>query len=142
MLISLIQKGGVLMIPLFGCSLISLTFIVERAIFWIRHHKNRSTKDIHETLKNLELNTDESINIVHSTLSNHKDFILQIYNQILQHPENIKSTLDLETTKELGRMRKYHSVLDTVITLSPMIGILGTIIGIIVSRSLPDFASI
>ena len=133
MLIALFQKGGILMIPLLGCSLISLTFIVERCFFWFWHHRNRSTSEIESILRHLNLNTTITYKETQSKLSSHSDYILRIYREALKHPENIKSTLDLETTKELGRMRKYHSVLDTIITLSPMIGILGTIVGIIMS---------
>ena len=85
--------------------------------------------------RTIELLQSNSITIdeIKSQLSTKTDFLCRLYKQALDNPENVKSALDLETTKELGRMRQYHSILDTIITLAPMIGILGTIVGIILS---------
>ena len=47
-------------------------------------------------------------------------------------PLSITQILDL-LSKEYEKLKKGHIVLDTIISISPMIGILGTVIGIILS---------
>jgi len=40
MMLDLFQQGGIVMYPLIACSVISLTVILERALFWIRDKRS------------------------------------------------------------------------------------------------------
>ena len=41
-MITMFQKGGPVMYPLLLCSLVALTFIIERTIFWVRQGRGRN----------------------------------------------------------------------------------------------------
>jgi len=43
-MINYFYQGGPVMYPLLFCSLVSLTIVIERGIFWIREKKNRDRK--------------------------------------------------------------------------------------------------
>ena len=44
------QKGGPVMYPLIVCSLVSLTFIIERTLFWIRQTRGRNQEVVNQIL--------------------------------------------------------------------------------------------
>ncbi len=44
------QKGGPVMYPLLACSIISLTVIIERLLFWAREGLRRDQKLVDEVL--------------------------------------------------------------------------------------------
>ena len=46
---------------------------------------------------------------------------------------NTKSAIDGAIVAEQSQMKRYMSILDTIITIAPLLGILGTVIGIIFS---------
>jgi len=124
-------QGGPIMYPLLLCSIISLTLIIERGIFWIRETRNRKRQLLDDLMTLVEKNDfTEAKRITGDT----KDFVIRVMVCGMVHREfSLRDALEMSADEEIARMRRYLPVLDTMITLSPLLGILGTVTGIIYS---------
>ncbi len=133
-------KGGPVMYPLLLCSFISLTVIIERLIFWIREEKRRNQKLVDEILTMAEKgNYRKAAEIGRGS----KDYIVKVLICGIVHLNfSLSSALEMAAAEEVKRMKKYLSILDTMITMAPLLGILGTVIGIINSFELLGSAGI
>jgi biopolymer transport protein ExbB len=124
-------QGGPVMYPLLFCSLLSLTIIVERGFFWIREKRRRDKKRLDEFMDMIEKNDLQGAK---KLAENTTDCVMRVMVCGAVHREfSLRDALQMSADEELARMRKYLPVLDTMITLSPLLGILGTVTGIIYS---------
>ncbi len=122
------------MYPLLVCSLVSLTLIVERALFWIREEKRRDRRLLDELMTLVEQNELEK---ARGLTGGTKDFVVRVMVCGIVHQAfSLRDALRMGADEEIARMRRYLPILDTMITLSPLLGILGTVTGIISSFNL------
>ena len=139
-MINLFIKGGPIMYPLLICSIIALTVIIERTIFWIGEDYRRDQALVNEVLSLAEQGNWET---VRARIGNSKDFIIRILVAGILHREfSIAKAMETAASDELDRMRRYLPILDTIITVSPLLGIFGTVIGIILSFEMLGSAGI
>lgn len=117
--------------PLVLCSLIVATVILERTIFWLtlERYRNRKLMDIVLTLAESgkwgEIRKKTNIT---------KDHIIRILVVgILHRDYDMTKAMEAETEMLMQRMHRFMPVLDTMITVAPLLGILGTVLGIISS---------
>lgn len=122
-------KGGPTMWPLLACSLVALTIVIERAIFWIKEAKKRDIKLMHSLLHLIEHGLYEETKV---TAKNSQDYLVRIFLfSIPHHHLSLEGALEMAAVREIKRMRQYLPVLDTIITVSPLLGIFGTVTGIL-----------
>jgi len=139
-MINLFIKGGPIMYPLLMCSIIALTVILERTIFWIGEDYWRDQALVNEVLSLAEQGNWET---VRARIGSSKDFIIRILVAGILHREfSIAKAMETAASDELDRMRRYLPILDTIITVSPLLGIFGTVIGIILSFEMLGSAGI
>lgn len=139
-MINLFIKGGPIMYPLLVCSIIALTVIIERTIFWIGEDYRRDQALVNEVLSLAEKGNWER---VRARIGNSKDFTVRILVAGILHREfSIAKAMETAASDELDRMRQYLPILDTIITVSPLLGIFGTVIGIILSFEILGSAGI
>jgi len=139
-MINLFIKGGPIMYPLLICSIIALTVIIERTIFWIGDDYRRDQALVNEVLFLAEQGNWETIR---ARIGNSKDFIVRILVAGILHREfSIAKAMETAASDELDRMRRHLPILDTIITVSPLLGIFGTVIGIILSFEMLGSAGI
>ena len=133
-MIEIFIKGGPVMYPLLACSIISLTVIIERILFWIREDMLRDQSLVDDIL---ELCRKGEWDEVKGRVAGSKDYIIRILVSGILHKEfSMTKAMETAATDEIKRMRSYLSVLDTMITVAPLLGIFGTVIGIILSFEL------
>ena len=123
---SFLAKGGPVMIPLAACSVLSLAVILERAWFWWR----RRTSGACEHVLHLAASGkwDDAIDAARAS----RDVAARVLADGIEHRAS-GATLAMEATSrtELTRLRRGLPLLDTVVTLSPLLGLLGTVTGMI-----------
>lgn len=128
---NLIDKGGPVMIALAACSFVSLTIIIERVIFWVRVGRRRKP---HLVNRLLDLAAKGRFGEIEKLKEASSDYVARVlYCGILHRHYSLRDALIMAGDQELNAMRRYMSVLDTIITLAPLLGILGTVLGIIES---------
>ena len=130
-MIELFQKGGYVMYPLLACSVIALTFSIERLFFWINEKRVRNIKLLIDIMKEAEAG---KYNNALKLGSESKDHVIRVICNGLAHIEfSMVNALEMAAGDEINRMKRGLGILDTIITMAPLLGILGTVIGIIQS---------
>ncbi|NOZ23952.1 MAG: MotA/TolQ/ExbB proton channel family protein [Planctomycetes bacterium] len=126
--------GGPVMYPLLLCSFVSLTVIIERIIFWIREAKNRDRKLLDSILGEAE---QGNLAKAREMGKDSKDAFIQVVHYGLGHRAASRvNALEMAASDAIERMRRGLPILDTIITMAPLLGILGTVMGIIESFDL------
>lgn len=127
----MLQRGGILMIPLFICSIIVLAIVIERAIS-LRKRKVlipeiisvieniNEAEDIHLAISICQKNEGSFSNIVQMGLKN-KD---------LSNIE-LKELITDQGRQEVRSLEKGLGVIETIAGIAPLLGLLGTVIGMI-----------
>jgi biopolymer transport protein ExbB len=124
-------KGGPVMYPLLACSILVLTVIIERTLFWISVDMHRDRHLIDEVLELCRAGDWESVRM---KTKGSKDFIIKILVTGIVHREfSMTKAMESAAAEEIRKLRRYMGVLDTMITVAPLMGIFGTVIGIIMS---------
>jgi len=125
-------QGGPLMWPLLFCTFLLITITLERLFYWWQLRSRLSMAAVNDRLMALSyLKSDQPL----EPLGGCKDPALSMLNQAFSAPsfDTISQLLENAAKRQLNRMQRGQSVLDTIITLAPMLGILGTVMGIIES---------
>lgn len=128
-MIDMFIKGGPIMYPLLLCSVISLSVIIERLFFWIGVDRARSRALLDEVL---ELCRQGDWEAVRQKASGSGNYVIRVLiSGILHRDYSLGKAMESAAAEEIGRMGRFMGVLDTMITVAPLLGILGTVTGII-----------
>jgi biopolymer transport protein ExbB len=128
-MIEMFIKGGPVMYPLLLCSVISLSVIIERLFFWIGVDRARSRALLEEVL---ELCPQGDWEAVRLKASGSKNYVIRVLiSGILHRDYSLSKAMESAAADEVTRMGHFMGVLDTMITIAPLLGILGTVTGII-----------
>jgi biopolymer transport protein ExbB len=122
-------KGGPIMWPLLITSLIAFTVAIERLIFIFREHRRRQPEIVERILSEVEQGrVDEAVAAGKSS----EDFVARtlVYG-LTHHDKSYSSALLRAANIELKRFSRNLSALDTIVTLAPLLGLLGTVTGMI-----------
>ncbi|RTZ96493.1 MAG: MotA/TolQ/ExbB proton channel family protein [Deltaproteobacteria bacterium] len=120
--------------PLLACSIITLTVILERALFWISLERKRDRPLLDEVLDVARSGDWETIK---TKTAGCKDYVIRMLAVGILHRDfSLEKAMEAEAEEALKRMRKFMTVLDTMITVAPLLGIFGTVLGIITSFQL------
>lgn len=130
----LFQKGGPIMWPLLITSVVALSVVIERFIFIAREKTRRQPEIVEKILAAVE---QDDIEAAILTGSRSRDFVVRtlVYG-LEQREKSFSSALLRAANRELKRFNQGLSVLDTIITLAPLLGLLGTVTGMIRSFGL------
>jgi biopolymer transport protein ExbB len=127
-------KGGPLMWPLLAVSFIAMTVVLERLWFIVREARDRRPADVERLFAAMEKGDLAQAQAAGKESS---DFVARVLSYALQHREISLSNAYLQaSSRELNRFNWGLPVLDTVITLAPLLGLLGTVTGLIRSFGL------
>lgn len=133
-MIQIFLKGGPIMWPLLLTSLTALTFVFERLLFIVREKRKRQPEVVEKILDDIE-HGDIPAAIQSGTGS--EDFVARTLVYALKHREqSLSSALLRAAANELKRFNRGLAMLDTIITLAPLLGLLGTVTGMIHSFGL------
>ena len=130
-LFSLIQKGGFAMYPLIVLSLVSWAIILERAVnlrpsLYLLKNMDQlrgllASGDLESALKVLQLDSSRGSKIL--------SHLLQLYRDGKR--EDITKELDLELSLLAVHLEKNLALLSTISSVAPLLGLFGTITGLI-----------
>lgn len=130
-MIDLFKSGGPVMWPLLLCSIVSLSIVIERIFFWINVQLNHDPELLDEVM---ELSRLGQWGQIRDKAMGSRNYIVRVLISGILHREySMLKAMESASAEEIGRMRRFMGVLDTMITAAPLIGILGTVVGIIVS---------
>ncbi|MFG0330536.1 MAG: MotA/TolQ/ExbB proton channel family protein [Phycisphaerales bacterium] len=130
--VSLLERGGWVMLPLSLLSVVSVTLCVERAWFWIRTHRRSQRRRLSKLAEALRHDRrDEADKLVRRGGSIYE----RVARRLLRDGASegvIAEAIELERPA----IERFMTTLSTIITAAPLLGILGTVTGIIGSFQL------
>ncbi len=133
-MIQLFAKGGPVMWPLLLASIVTVSVVLERVWFYLRESRLRRPQDVDVFLEDLE---KKKIKECLDRGRRSTDFIARTLAYALENRDKSLSNAFLQAAnRELGRFSRGLPVLDTMITLAPLLGLLGTVTGLIHSFGL------
>jgi biopolymer transport protein ExbB len=129
--ISIFQRGGPVMWPLLGLSVVSVALSLERALYWLRLHapgrRERNERFI-ALLRRRDLRRVESAAAGDRSL--YAAAARELAEEPLAHGAGGTQAIELVERYRPG-FERFSAVMTTIITASPLLGILGTVLGII-----------
>ncbi|MFO8239844.1 MAG: MotA/TolQ/ExbB proton channel family protein [Dissulfuribacterales bacterium] len=133
-------RGGPIMWPLLLCSMVSLTISIERIVFWWKEKRRRDRNRLGKILRQTEAGdyrgvlqdrNERKIEI------DGLDFLARIIISGLANRDyGLRESMEVAAEDEIEGMKRGMDILDTIITMAPLLGILGTVLGIIDSFNL------
>ena len=139
---SFLTAGGIVTYPLLGFSLLAFALIIERLFFWLRINR-RQTKIIKEIIKSYRSDLDVTLTKLKKNINLP---VCRIFLEALAlnnpTPEEFRLALESASMAELPTFKRFNTVFETIITVSPLLGLLGTILGLMKSLSSLNFSNI
>lgn len=128
--------------PLALFSLVAIALSVERLVFWTRVNRNQrqTVKKILATYRRVPTDVFALLRKnIHLPISRIFLEALELENP---SPSQFRLALESATQAELPMLKRFNTVFQTIITVSPLLGLLGTILGLIRSFDAIDISSI
>ena len=131
----LIAAGGIVSWPLLFASIVSLALVAERLIFWLRTIR-RQRRVAREVLQLYRHSPGAALNQVrlHSDLPISRIF-LEAMELDEPTPEEFRLALESAAQAEIPVMKRFNTIFETIVSLAPLLGLLGTILGLMHSFS-------
>lgn len=124
--VTLLARGGVVMVPLLASSMLSLAVVLERWLFWRRCAREDGGQAI------LAQAAAGDVTQAMRTARASRHPIARVLLAGLEHPYPAPGmAMEATAQAEVHRLKRYLPMLDTIITLAPLLGLLGTITGMI-----------
>ena len=131
----LFVSGGVVMVPLLLLSIYSVAIILERSLFWLK--VSRQQDRVVKQLLNLYRDDPEAANMIlkrNQNLPIARIFLVALSLE-RSTPQKFKLALESAAQAEIPLLKRFNNSLDTVIGVAPLLGLLGTVLGLITSLS-------
>jgi biopolymer transport protein ExbB len=134
-LLTLFADGGFMMYPLVLCSLLALGVIIAKGYtLWVAHFRSRQLLERSETLAR-EGRIDEALDLAEDTPGPVAAILLSGLRRVSERrrapTREIEHAVRTTGTIELGFLERGLVVLATIANVAPLLGFLGTVIGMI-----------
>ena len=121
-------KGGPVMWPILLSALAAVAVVGERAFWWWRESRKRDVPRREKLLAALE-NSD--VEEAQRLAQGSEDPVIRMIRHSLNHEHtSIPVALQMAAGIELERAGRFLNVMDTLVTLAPLLGLLGTVTGL------------
>ncbi|MEW8029581.1 MAG: MotA/TolQ/ExbB proton channel family protein [Candidatus Thiodiazotropha sp.] len=130
-MLELVKSGGWLMLPIIACSIIALGIVIER--LWSLQRKRVMPEYLMRQI--LQLHKDDKLNLADLEKLKGSSPLGRILAAGLINRDHNKEVMK-EAIEEVGRqvvheLERYLNTLGTIASISPLLGLLGTVIGMI-----------
>ena len=135
---NLFSSGGFVMWPLLFCSITSLACILERFFYWsVIDWHNKNTLEI--IIKNFIGQPSDSIKFLKKNkIYPLSRILIRTADYKNLDSESFHLALSYAIQSSIKDIKKFDSLFSTIITISPLLGLLGTILGLIKSFAILD----
>ena len=124
-------RGGPIMWPILICALVAVAVVGERAFWWMRESGRRDPRKLEQIFAALENN---DVDAAKATAAGSDDPVIRVIHHGLEHVGHahgsLLGALQLAAGMELKQAGRFLMVMDTLVTLAPLLGLLGTVTGL------------
>ena len=133
-MIDMFIRGGPVMWPLLITSLVALTVVFERLYFVIQERLRRNPTAVEQLLGFAQKGDFQA---AYEIGKQSRSYVARALTHALEHRDvSFSNALLHASSIELQRFNRGISLLDTIITLAPLLGLFGTVAGMIRAFSL------
>lgn len=127
-LVDLFHKGGPIMWPIIVVTFFAIAIIAERSWWWLQLARARKPEVLEQVLTALDQGNAEQ---AQQLCANTSDPVLRVLHAGITHRHaSITSALQAAAGIEIKHAGRFLTAMDTIITLAPLLGLLGTVTGI------------
>jgi biopolymer transport protein ExbB len=124
-------KGGPIMWPILICAVVAVAVVGERTFWWLREKGRREPQKLEQILAALE---NGDVAAATKLTEGSEDPVIRMIGRGLAHighrHSSLLGALQLAAGIELKRAGRFLIVMDTLVTLAPLLGLLGTVTGL------------
>jgi biopolymer transport protein ExbB len=127
-LVKYFEAGGPVMWPILVTALVAVAVVGERAWWWWRESLKRDPETLEKVFAAIEGGDFKEA----SRLSKGSEdaVIRMIWHGMNHHHSSLQGALQVAAGAELQKAGRFLTVMDTLVTLAPLLGLLGTVAGI------------
>lgn len=129
--------------PLLGFSVLAIALIIERVVFWVR--VTRRQRRVVRNVLNLYRH-DDVVSAMELLKQNADLPMARIFLAALDleepNPEEFRLALESEAQAEIPQLKRFNTIFETIIGLAPLLGLLGTVLGLITSFASLDIGDV
>jgi biopolymer transport protein ExbB len=132
-IVEIFQKGGPAMWPLLVLSILALGTILERIWFWasvLFNERNTVNRVLDAATSNWPVAREMALEARRQPIGRYLYAPLRLANP---DPDVFRLALETAADDELAAMRQGDKILEAVVALAPLLGLLGTVLGLISS---------
>lgn len=119
--------------PIAVVTVAAISIITERSWWWIQHARQRRPRDLEQVLVALEAS---DLAGAQQLSAGSTDAVLRVVHAGLTHRHaSLQGALQAAAGIEIKQAGRFLTAMDTIITLAPLLGLLGTVTGIMGSFS-------
>jgi len=122
------EQGGPVMWPILITAVVAVAVVGERTFWWLRESRKRDPQTLEKLFAALEAGDFKAA----SQLSKGSDdpIIRMIWHGMNHYHSSLQGALAVAAGAELQKAGRFLTVMDTLVTLAPLLGLLGTVTGI------------
>ncbi len=120
--------GGPIMWPILISAIVAVAVVGERTIWWLRESRKRDPHTLEKIFAALE-NRDFG-EVARLSKDSEDPVIRMIWHGMNHFHSSLQGALQVAAGVELQKAGRFLTVMDTLVTLAPLLGLLGTVSGI------------
>ncbi len=126
-------KGGPIMWPMLVVMVAAVAVILERIIWWGAHGASREPAKLEQVYTALEKG---DVIAASAVAKDAKDPVVKVlWHALNHHHASLEGALSVASGTELQKAGRFLVAMDTLITIAPLLGLMGTVLGIMHSFS-------
>jgi biopolymer transport protein ExbB len=122
------EKGGPVMWPILITALVAIAVVGERILWWVREHSRRDPATLEKVFAAIEEGDFKRASDLSKDSAD--PIIRMVWHGMNHHHSSLQGALQVAAGAELQRAGRFLVVMDTLVTLAPLLGLLGTVSGI------------
>lgn len=127
-LVKYFEAGGPIMWPILITAIVAVAVVGERTIWWWRESRKRDPQTLEKLLAALEAGDFREASRV--AKDSEDPVIRMIWHGMNHFHSSLQGALQVAAGVELQKAGRFLTVMDTLVTLAPLLGLLGTVSGI------------